>query len=57
MLGDSINEQINYLGADYKDGYLDALSDVLDMLGSVPENNSIYKLKESLRKTIEEGSK
>lgn len=55
MLGDIVNTSVKYFGDDYKNGYLDALSDVLDMLSSVPENNNIYKLKESLRKTIEEG--
>lgn len=56
MLGDIVNTNVEYFGGEYKDGYLDALSDVLDMLSSVPENNSIYKIKESLRKTIEKGS-
>lgn len=38
----------------WKEGYLDAFSDVLDMLQSIPETPEIYKIKESLRKTIEE---
>lgn len=41
---------------DYKVGYLDAMSDVLAMLASVPETSEIYEIKESLRETIEEGS-
>lgn len=41
---------------DYKTGYLDAMSDVLAMLASIPETSEVYKIKESLRKTIEEGS-
>lgn len=41
---------------DYKVGYLDAMSDVLDMLQSIPETPEIYKIKERLRKEIEEGS-
>ena len=40
---------------DYKVGYLDAMSDVLDMLQSIPETPEIYKIKEHLRKAIEEG--
>ena len=41
---------------DYKTGYLDAMSDVLAMLASTPETPEVYKIKESLRKTIEEES-
>lgn len=41
---------------DYKVGYLDAMSDVLTTLASVPETPEIYKIKESIRKTIEGGS-
>lgn len=41
---------------DYKVGYLDAMSDVLAMLASVAETSEIYKIKETLRKTIEEES-
>ena len=40
---------------DYKEGVLDAFSDVLDMLADVPETPEIYKIKETLRKAIEEG--
>lgn len=41
---------------DYKVGYLDAMSDVLAMLASIPETPEVYKIKESLRKTIEKGN-
>lgn len=41
---------------DYKMGYLDAMSDVLAMLASIPETPEVYKIKESLRKTIEKES-
>ena len=41
---------------DYKVGYLDASSDVLAMLASIPETSEVYKIKESLRATIAEGS-
>lgn len=41
---------------DYKVGYLDAMSDVLVMLASIPETPEVYKIKESLRETIEKGS-
>lgn len=41
---------------DYKVGYLDAMSDALAMLASIPETPEVHKIKESLRKTIEEGS-
>ena len=40
----------------WKVGYLDAFSDVLDMLQSIPETPEVYKIKESLRKTIEKES-
>ena len=39
----------------WKEGYLDAFSDVLDMLQSIPETPEVYKIKEHLRKAIEEG--
>lgn len=39
----------------WKEGYLDALSDVLDMLSSIPETPEVYKIKEHLRKEIEKG--
>lgn len=41
---------------DYKVGYIDALCDVLAMLASIPETLEVYKIKESLRATIAEGS-
>ena len=41
---------------DYKVGYLDAMSDVLAMLASVSETPEVYKIKESLRETIEKES-
>lgn len=41
---------------DYKVGYLDAMSDVLAMLASISETPEVYKIKESLRKTVEEGN-
>lgn len=41
---------------DYKVGYLDAMSDVLAMLASIPETPEVYKIKESLRNTIEKES-
>ena len=41
---------------DYKVGYLDAMSDVLAMLASIPETPEVYKIKESLRDTIEKES-
>lgn len=41
---------------DYKVGYLDAFSDVLAMLASIPETPEVYKIKESLRNTIEKES-
>lgn len=41
---------------DYKVGYLDAVSDVLTMLASIPETPEVYKIKENLRATIAEGS-
>lgn len=41
---------------DYKVGYLDAMSDVLAMLASVPETPEVYKIKETIRKEIEKGS-
>lgn len=41
---------------DYKVGYLDAMSDVLAMLASIPETPEVYKIKERLRKTIEKES-
>ena len=41
---------------DYKVGYLDAMSDVLAMLASIPETLEVYKIKESLRNTIEKES-
>ena len=40
----------------YKVGYLDAMSDVLAMLASIPETPEVYKIKESLRDTIEKES-
>lgn len=40
---------------DYKMGYLDAMSDVLDMLQSIPETPEVYKIKETIRKEIEKG--
>lgn len=40
----------------YIEGYLDAFSDVLGMLQDVAETPEIYKIKESIRKTIEGGS-
>lgn len=39
----------------WKEGYLDAFSDVLDMLGRIPETPEVYKIKEYLRKAIEKG--
>lgn len=39
----------------YVEGYLDAFSDVLGMLQDVAETPEIYKIKETLRKTIAEG--
>lgn len=39
----------------WKEGYLDAFSDVLDMLSSMPETPEVYKIKEHLRKAIEKG--
>lgn len=39
----------------WKEGYLDAFSDVLDMLSSIPETPELYKIKEHLRKAIEKG--
>lgn len=39
----------------WKEGYLDALSDVLAMLASIPETPEAYKIKEHLRKEIEKG--
>lgn len=41
---------------DYKMGYLDAMSDVLAMLASIPETPEVYKIKETIRKEIEKGS-
>lgn len=41
---------------DYKVGYLDAMSDVLAMLASIPETPEVYKIKETLRDTIEKES-
>lgn len=41
---------------DYKVGYLDAMSDVLAMLASIPETAEVFKIKETLRATIAEGS-
>lgn len=41
---------------DYKVGYLDAMSDVLAMLASIPETPEVYKIKETLRNTIEKES-
>lgn len=41
---------------DYKVGYLDAMSDVLAMLASIPETPEVYKIKETLRGTIEKES-
>lgn len=41
---------------DYKVGYIDAFSDVLAMLASISETPEVYKIKESLRATIAEGS-
>ena len=41
---------------DYKVGYIDALCDALAMLASIPETPEVYKIKESLRATIAEGS-
>lgn len=40
----------------YKVGYLDAMSDVLAMLASMPETPEVYKIKETLRNTIEKES-
>lgn len=40
---------------DYKVGYLDAMSDVLAMLASIPETPEVYKIKETIRKEIEKG--
>lgn len=40
----------------WKEGYLDAFSDVLAMLASIPETPEVYKIKEHLRKAIEERS-
>lgn len=41
--------------ASWKEGYLDALSDVLAMLASIPETPEVYKIKEHLRKEIKKG--
>ena len=41
---------------DFLSGYLDAMSDVLAMLASIHETPEVYKIKESIRKTIEKGS-
>lgn len=41
---------------DYKVGYLDAMSDALAMLASIPETPEVYKIKETLRGTIEKES-
>lgn len=41
--------------ASWKEGYLDAFSDVLDMLNSIPETPEVYKIKETIRKEIEKG--
>lgn len=41
---------------DYRVGYLDAMSDVLAMLASIPETPEVYKIKETIRKEIEKGS-
>lgn len=38
---------------DYKVGYLDAVSDVLAMLASIPESREILKIKETIRKVVE----
>ena len=40
----------------WREGYLDAFSDVLAMLASIPETPEVYKIKESLRNTIEKES-
>lgn len=40
---------------DYKMGYLDAMSDVLAMLASIPETPEVYKIKETIREEIEKG--
>lgn len=40
---------------DYRVGYLDAMSDVLAMLASIPETPEVYKIKETIRKEIEKG--
>lgn len=39
----------------YRVGYLDAMSDVLAMLASIPETLEVYKIKETIRKEIEKG--
>lgn len=39
----------------YVEGYIDALCDALAMLASIPETPEVYKIKETLRKTIAEG--
>lgn len=41
----------------WKEGYLDAFSDVLAILASIPETPEVYKIKEHLRNEIEERSK
>lgn len=38
---------------DYKVGYIDAMSDVLAMLASIPETPEVYKIKEAIRKSVE----
>lgn len=42
--------------ASWEEGYLDAISDVLGMLSSIPETPEVYKIKKHLRKAIEERS-
>lgn len=37
----------------WQDGYAEAIDQVLDMLASIPETPEIYKVKESLRKAID----
>lgn len=40
----------------WQDGYAEACYDILSMLASVPETPEVYKIKESIRKTINERS-
>lgn len=48
-------EHLLYESPEYNQGYLDALSDTLGMLGELEETPSLYNFKNKLREMIAKG--